>query len=116
MIKFMRRQLLTSLFSLAYLAPMMGHLHESPQKESPGLSTLACGHPVEVLQEGQGWSKVKASGMIGHIESRFLISKRPNCFQAKYSQFFQGLNLDLSNLYYWGRLSDRYEQIQTFPR
>jgi len=43
----------------------------------------------------------------------YLSAKRPTCFQGKYPKFFDALNLDLAELYYWGRLYDHYIQGET---
>jgi hypothetical protein len=44
----------------------------------------------------------------GFIISSSLSEKRPVCFQEKYPKFYLNLNLDLSEMYYWGRLTDQY--------
>ncbi|MGE3610531.1 MAG: hypothetical protein AB7I27_13155 [Bacteriovoracaceae bacterium] len=98
-----------------YFTPLFGHVHQSPSKMSASLTTIQCAHPVKVLQSSkvstsQEWSYVEVADYHGFIQKRFLEKTRPDCFLAEYPKFFDALNLDLSELYYWGRLYDHYIQ------
>jgi hypothetical protein len=92
---------------------MFGHVHSKSDSFSSSLSTLACGHPVKVIRnrgtyDRDVWFYVKVAGVKGYIKREFLQQKRPSCFQSKYPKYFNALNLDLNELYYWGRLSDHF--------
>ena len=96
-----------------YYSNIMGHVHKNPSIYSTSLTTIQCGHGLRVIEDDQvsnpvGWLYVKAGEDYGFVREEFLSSKRPNCFQSKYSKFFNALNLDLTDLYYWGRLYDHF--------
>ena len=42
--------------------------------------------------------------------TEFLLDKKSECFDEEYSKFFDGLNLDINDLYFWARLNDQYIQ------
>lgn len=101
-----------------YFKPILGHVHESPKELSSSLTTIQCGHPMKVMESSkvkvsEQWAYVQVADFKGFILKSFLSPSRPECFQAKYPKFFDGLNLDLSELYYWGRLYDNYLQGQS---
>lgn len=101
-----------------YFRPMFGHIHQSSAKTSASLTTIQCSHPVKVIESskvevGPEWAYVQVADHRGFILKHFLSEKRPDCFQGKYPKFFDALNLDLSELYYWGRLNDQYIQGET---
>lgn len=98
-----------------YLKTLFGHVHQSPTRSSASLTTIQCAHPVKVLESSKvstspEWSYVEVADYHGFILKHFLSKTRPDCFQGEYSKFFDALNLDLSELYYWGRLYDHYIQ------
>ena len=101
-----------------YFTPILGHIHQSPKELSSSLTTIQCGHPMKVVESTKvkiapEWSYVEVAGLKGFVLKSFLAPSRPDCFQGKYPKFFDGLNLDLSELYYWGRLYDNYLQGQS---
>lgn len=101
-----------------YLKPMLGHVHQSSARTSASLTTIQCGHPVKVIESskvsvGPEWAYVQVADYRGFILKDYLSTNRPECFQGKYPKFFDALNLDLSELYYWGRLYDHYIQVET---
>jgi hypothetical protein len=104
-----------------YLRPILGHVHQSSVRTSPSLTTIQCGHPVKIIESSKvsvapEWAYVKVADYNGFILKQYLSEKRPDCFQAKYPKFFDALNLDLAELYYWGRLYDHYVQGETRVR
>jgi len=123
--------LLTSLFSFAdssstdekvvgvyYMKPLFGHVHQSSVRTSASLTTIQCAHPVKVIESSKvsvsiEWSYVQVADYRGFILKQYLSEKKPDCIQGKYPKFFDKLNLDLSELYYWGRLYDQYIQGET---
>ena len=98
-----------------YYEEFMGHVHKNPSTSSSSMTTIQCAHPVKVLEDKEvrtpeGWIYVRVGEDKGFIASKFLTNKRPRCFQEKYPKFFLNLNLDLTDMYYWGRLYDQYSQ------
>jgi len=123
--------LLTSLLSFAettstdekvvgifYMKPLFGHVHQSSVRTSASLTTIQCSHPVKVIESSKvsvspEWAYVQVADYRGFIMKQFLSEKKPECFQGKYPKFFDGFNMDLSELYFWGRLYDHYVQGET---
>jgi hypothetical protein len=101
-----------------YFRPLFGHVHQSMSRTSPSLTTIQCSHPVKVIESSKvsvapDWAYVEVADYRGFILKQFLETKRTECFQGKYPKFFDALNLDLAELYYWGRLNDHYVQGET---
>ena len=90
-----------------YLNIPWGHVHQNPSRYSASLTTVSCGHPLKVLALGE-WDKVQAGPYTGHIHAQHLSEKRPTCLQDKYPRFFDDLKLEISEMYYWGKLYDHY--------
>ena len=98
-----------------YFIPTFGHVHQSAMKTSPSLTTIQCSHPLKVIESskvsvGPEWAFVQVADYKGFVFKSFLSEKRPSCLQGKYPKFFDALNLDLSERYYWGRLNDHFIQ------
>ncbi len=98
---------------ILYLNRIFGHVHAKPDQFSSSLTTMACGHPVTILKSPRGhhaqdWFYVRVGDAKGFVHTNFLSEKKELCFQDKYPKFFNALNLDLNELYYWGRLIDHY--------
>lgn len=101
-----------------YMKPLFGHVHQSSVRTSASLTTIQCAHPVKVIESSKvsaspEWAYVQVADYRGFIMKQFLSEKKPDCFQGKYPKFFDALNMDLSELYYWGRLYDHYVQGET---
>lgn len=101
-----------------YLKPMLGHVHQYPAKTSASLTTIQCSHPVKLVESSKvqiarEWAYVEVAEKRGFILKEYLSEKKPQCFQSKYSKFFDSINLDLAELYYWGRLYDQYSVLET---
>lgn len=123
--------LLTSLLSFAettstdekvvgvfYMKPLFGHVHQSAVRTSASLTTIQCAHPVKVIESSKvsvspEWAYVQVADYHGFILKQFLSESKPDCIQGKYPKFFDSLNMDLSELYYWGRLYDHFIQGET---
>jgi hypothetical protein len=98
-----------------YMKPLFGHVHQTSVRTSPSLTTIQCAHPVKVIESSKvsvstEWAYVQVADYRGFILKDYLSDKKPDCFQGKYPKFFDTLNLDLQELYYWGRLYDQYIQ------
>lgn len=99
-----------------YFNQFLGHVHKNPTKESTSKTIVQCSHSVELLfKKGtpNGWQFVRVGEDKGYVEDRFLSRKRPVCLQAKYPKFYNKLGLDITDMYYWGRLNDHYIQGRT---
>lgn len=101
-----------------YFTPTFGHVHQSAARTSASLTTIQCSHPLKLIESSKvsvsgEWAYVEVADQRGFVMKRFLSEKRPGCFQGKYPRFFDAFNLDLSELYYWGRLNDQYIQGET---
>ncbi len=108
------------LLHVAYYKNIFGHIHKNPSRYSQSLSTIECGHPVKiyVLVNLQNKSKqelfegrfhyVKVGPYEGYIDKSYLTLKRGDCFQDRFPRFFDHLELELTDMYYWGKLYDQY--------
>lgn len=110
----------TGVIKTGYLNKMFSHIHQNPSRYSQSMSTVACGHPLKVMKLIQKdgseqvtfskeWSLVGTGPYEGYIQSKYISDKRPSCFQDRYPKFFQELELELTEMYYWGRLYDHYD-------
>lgn len=96
--------------SQMYFKDFMGHVHKSPSVESSSLTAIQCAFKVKVLISKRaisGWSFVKVGEDIGFIENSRLSYERPTCFQEKYQDYYNALNLDLTELYHLGKLDEQ---------
>ena len=98
-----------------YFSPMYGHIYQFPNIDSVSLTTLSCGHPLRVYpmkdhqsKKGLEWRRVKTVGLEGYVEAKYLLDKREQCFQDRYTKFFNALNFSVTEMYYLGRLSSLY--------
>ncbi len=103
-----------------YFNPILGHVHQSPTRTSPSLTTIQCGHPLKVIEDSKvvvsgDWAYVSVADWKGFVWKKHLTGSRPDCFQARHPKFFDALSLDLSELYYWGRLHDHWEEGMARP-
>lgn len=101
---------------IAYFSNMFGHLHQQANSNSISLTTLACGHPLKLGKMKKNgkeeWFSSQVGAHEGFINKSFVVEKKPECFQSSYPAFFNTLNLDLAEMYYWGRLFDQYITIE----
>jgi hypothetical protein len=86
------------------------------------MTTISCNHPVKIMKETSSdgkdfvlygdndWNLVTVGPYDGFIMSAYLSDKKNECFEEEYSKFFDGLELDINDLYYWARLYDQYTQ------
>ena len=104
---------------IAFFKEIFGHIHQNPSKYSTAITTISCGHPVRVYKvtDSDGrtaeifnkkYMFIKAGPYDGYILKSLLSSQRPKCFQDKYPRFFDQFEMDISELYNWGRLYDLY--------
>lgn len=111
----------TEMIKLTYYKNIFGHLHRNPSQFSSSLTTLACNHPVKIfkmidkngkeqISVDDKWYYASVGSHMGFIQMEYLSDKKVNCFQEQYPRFFDAFNLDLTELYYFGRLYDQYFQ------
>ncbi len=96
-----------------YFQNFLGHVHKNPSKDSTSLTVVQCSHSVKVLEiknKIEDWTYVQVGDDKGYIQTKFLDAKRPECFQAKYPKFYLEMGLDITEMYFWGRLYDQYAQ------
>jgi hypothetical protein len=96
-----------------YYKNFLGHVHKNASKDSSSLTIVQCSHSVKILKQKnpkKGWSFVQVGDDQGYIQNKDLLNKRPECFQGKYPHFYRSYNLDISEMYFWGRLYDHYVQ------
>ena len=101
-----------------YMKPLFGHVHQSSLRTSASLTTIQCAHPVKVIESSKvsiskEWAYVEVADYRGFVLKQYLSETKPDCLQGKYPKFFDALNMDLSELYYWGRLYDHYIHGET---
>lgn len=111
--------------AVQYLVAPYAHIHQNPNRFSAALTTISCAHPLRVYsltfgKEGKSvelfnkeWRLVKAGPYEGYIRVDFLAASKPECFQDKYAKFFEALDLEVADMYYWGRLYDLYDYGHT---
>ena len=96
-----------------YFQNFLGNIHKNPSKDSTSLTVVQCSHSVKLLATSakiEGWSYVQVGDDKGYVQTEFLGTKRPNCLQRRYPNFYKNLNLDITEMYFWGRLYDQYTQ------
>lgn len=101
-----------------YVNKIFAQVHKNPSRHSIYLTTTECGHPVKVyklvsknrtrVSFNRTWKIVKVGAYDGYIDGEYLSSKKVDCFQDKYPKFFDSLNLEISDMFYWGKLYDQY--------
>ena len=93
-----------------YFSQMFGHVHQSRSIYAPILTTVACGHPMKVYpaKGAKDYRRVATVGIEGYVLSRHLESRQVKCLQLRYPNFFNHLELSVTDMYYWSRLSDLY--------
>lgn len=102
-----------SILGRKYFQKSFGHLHKSASADSNSLTIIQCSHSVKILKvknEIEGWTYAQVGDDIGYIQDKFLAEKRPSCFQGLYPKFYSQMNLDITDMYYWGRLYDQYRE------
>ena len=54
------------------------------------------------------WHNIKVANYSGFLRSVQLSSQKVKCWQDRYSRFFSGMKLEISDIYYWGKLYDQF--------
>ena len=90
-----------------FINESFSHLFEFKSDNASYSQTLSCGTPVVVLEKNIAWSKVQFNKNIGFVGTSSLSLKNPECFHEKYPEFYEALNIDSADLYYWGKLGGK---------
>lgn len=110
------------LIGIKYFSQIMGNVHQNPSRYSQVLTTISCNHPLKIMKEisndgkdlilfGEDkWNLVTVGPYEGYVMSDYLNDTKNICFEEEHLKFFEGLNLDINDLYYWARLYDQYAQ------
>lgn len=105
-----------------YFSQAMGNVHQNSSRFSQVLTTISCNHPVKIMREfskdgkdmtslsDPNWTLVHVGPYEGYLMSEYLTEKKNVCLEEEYPKFFDGLDLDITDLYYWARLYDQYVQ------
>lgn len=108
------------IIGVGYFNKLYGHVHKNPFRYSIGLTTISCGHPVKIYKVrnnikeeyqdifSNDWRFVKVGPYFGYLHIDNISTKMASCFQDKYPRFFEAMNLDISQMFYWGKLQDQY--------
>lgn len=93
-----------------YYNSIYGNIHQNKSDYSSSITTISCGQPLKIKNNNQQakWLHVQSGPYKGYIKSNYVSREEPICFQDKYPKFFESLNIDISDIYYWGRLYDLY--------
>ncbi|MBD65650.1 MAG: hypothetical protein CME62_10620 [Halobacteriovoraceae bacterium] len=94
-----------------YFTEFLGHVHKNMSKDSASKTIVQCSHSVKILKVMEGapdWTYVQVGEDKGYIQSAYLSESKPECLQGKYPEFYKNLNLDITEMYYWGKLYDQY--------
>lgn len=101
-----------------YFNQMYGHIHQTPSRYSTSLTNISCGHPLRVLsvtQSGQTrsifnerWKFISTGPYEGYLPKSFISNSKPECFQDKYTRFFELFDLSITDMHFWGRLYDHF--------
>ena len=105
-----------------YFSQVMGNVHQNASRFSQVLTTISCNHPIKVMREfskdgkdltslsDPNWTLVNVGPYEGYLMTDYLVEKKSVCAEEEYPKFFDGLELDITDLYYWARLYDQYVQ------
>ena len=101
-----------------YLNRTYAQLLNNPYSFSSTITTLPCATPLTVdptlKSNAVDWVGVQFAQERGYVYRKFVSIERPNdCYQEKYPVFLSALNLDVSELYYWGRLQNQVHEFVT---
>lgn len=96
---------------------IFGHIHAKPYNTSTSVTGISCGEKLEINTKDKKieteWESVSFGDKKGYIYMNYLSKVRPSCLQADYPAFFQGLELDLTEIYLWGKLGDHFIEFET---
>lgn len=111
-----------TLIGVRYFSKIMGNIHQNPSRYSQVLSTISCNQPLKVMKETSkdgkefilygedNWNFVSVGPYEGYILTEYISDKKVDCLDEEYAKFFEGLNLDINDMYYWARLYDQFIQ------
>ena len=97
------------IISIEYLGALFGHVRVQPSQYAESLSAISCGHPIKLYETiKDDYQFAKVGPYEGYVKREHLSKHKPECLQDKYPKFFETINLDITEMYYWGKLNDQY--------
>ncbi|HLE10997.1 MAG TPA: hypothetical protein VI754_07085 [Bacteriovoracaceae bacterium] len=104
---------------IMFYQKFFGNVHQNYSRYSATLTTVSCGHPIKVYKQKvsgdaktadnfSDWQSAKVGPYDGYVLGALVGTVRPDCFQDQFPKFFEQFDLDLAELFYWGRLYDQY--------
>jgi len=103
-----------------YVKNLFSLVHRNPSTHSNSLTTIECGHPIKTyklvskkrkttrVKFNKGWILVKVGSYEGYINENQLSDSKVVCFQDKFPKFFDSLDIEINDMFYWGKLHDQY--------
>ncbi|MAE58114.1 MAG: hypothetical protein CME69_04495 [Halobacteriovorax sp.] len=84
-------------------------MHQNKSRYSRVISNFECNQPFKMIKDHGEFFEVSYAAYKGFILRELVSSsKAKDCPQDKYSKFFEYLQLDISDMHYWGRVQDLY--------
>ncbi len=103
--------------NVLYFSRTFGHIHLKPYANSSSVTGVSCGEKLKIDSSlkalEQDWHPVSFGAKKGFVYKGHVSSNEPNCLQAEYPIFFQALELDLTEIFLWGRLNDQFIEFET---
>lgn len=100
-----------------YYARTFGHIHLKPYANSSSQTGISCGEKLKkdlkVKLMEKDWEAVEFGAKKGFVYKNHTTNHAPKCLQDDYPVFFQSLELDLTEIFLWGRLSDQFIEFET---
>lgn len=100
-----------------YYNKTFGHIHIKPYSGSASATGISCGERLQKDLKAkimeQDWEAVIFGDKKGYVYKEQLSKTEPNCLQSKYPIFFQALELDLTEIFLWGKLNDHFIEFET---
>lgn len=107
----------TSFAQTKYFNQTFGHIHTKPYSSSPSATGLSCGEIVTMNKSNasleKDWESVSFGDKKGYVYIKHLSNYKPSCLQEDYPAFFQALELDLTEIYLWGKLGDHFIEFES---
>ncbi len=100
-----------------YFNKVFGHINLKPYSGSTSVTGISCGEKLQkdsktkVME--QDWEAVTFGDKKGYVYKGHLSATMPKCLQSSYPIFFQSLELDLTEIFLWGKLSHHFIEFET---
>jgi hypothetical protein len=102
--------------SVGFYNKTFGHIHLKPYSGSASVTNISCGEKLQKDMSAklieQDWEAVVFGDKKGYVFKGHLSQIEPPCLQSDYPIFFQALELDLTEIFLWGKLSDHFIEFE----